>query len=363
MVEQSNRFWYDSWVEREGLDLIRAIKVKDVYTVPLKPWPRTGSKATHIMLEGTGDLNAAYVCEIAPGTATEPLRHMYEELVYILKGRGSTTAWYPNRFKNTFEWQAGSLFSIPLNACYQHFNGSGQEPARYVAVTTAPIVMNLFRSEDFVFKSDFVFPERYDSRDQYFNGEIETDVYTGFGFPYNVAVSNFFANVHAIPPELVNHGHRGAGTSGLSFILANGILGSHVLEVPGGVLTKPHRHGPGAHVLWLRGEGYSMLWPEGGELLKEDWGPGTMIVPPAWWWHQHAVVTREPALHLALRLGNTRARVDRQSEGTLKNAKEGGSQIDMEDLPNQLGETLKRTFVEECEKRATPVEWRTVEGL
>lgn len=354
---------YENWVRGEGLDLIRGNIVHDVYTVPLKPWARTGGQAVHIQLQGTGDMNAAYVCEIPPGKKLEPQRHMYEELVYVLRGRGGTSVWYPGCAKNTFEWQAGSLFSIPLNASYQHFNGSGQEPVRYIAVTTAPIMMNLIRDDDFIFKNERIFPDRYNSEEEYFAGRVEDEIYSGWGFPYTVAVSNFFADINAIPPEKLNYGHRGAGTSGISFILADGLLGAHILEVPGGVYTKSHRHGPGAHVLWLKGEGYSVMWPDGGELLREDWRPGSVLVPPSWWWHHHAVVTKEPARHLALRLGNTRHRTDRLNEGTLKAAREGGSQADFDDLPNGLGERLKRMFAEECDKRGTPVQWRTVEGL
>ncbi len=360
---QWNSLYYDEWVRREGLDLIRGNAVKDVFSEPLKPWARVGGSAVHVQLQGSGDLNAACICEIPAGGKLEPQRHMYEELTYILNGNGSTSVWYPGHGKNTFEWQAGSLFSIPLNASYQHFNGSGSQPARYLAVTTAPIMMNLIRNDDFIFNNDATFPERYDGEQDYFARQLETETYSGWGFGYSVALSNFFPDVTGIPADMLNYNHRGTGTSGISFILADGVLGAHTLEVPGGVYTKPHRHGPGAHVLWLRGEGYSMLWPDGGEVIKEDWGRGTMIVPPSWWWHQHAVVSKEPALHLALRLGNTRHRVNRLSEGLLKSAKQGGSQADFDDLSPELAGFLRKTFEEECAKRGTPVEWRVVDGL
>jgi len=51
------------------------------------------------------------------------------------------------------------------------------------------------------------------------------------------------------------------------------VLGSHIWEGPPGTFSSVHRHGPSAHVLWLKGEGYSILWPDGGEdsKLKEEW--------------------------------------------------------------------------------------------
>jgi len=68
MAEQQwNRLYFDEWVEKEGLDLIRGHKVDNVFTQPLKPWARTGGSAVQIQLDGTGELNASYICEIPAG--------------------------------------------------------------------------------------------------------------------------------------------------------------------------------------------------------------------------------------------------------------------------------------------------------
>ena len=86
---------------------------------------------------------------------------MYEESIYILKGRGSTSIWYDGMPKQTIEWQEGSLFSPPLNSWYQHFNADGDQPARYVAVTSAPLYVNLFHSKEFIYNNPFRFEDRY----------------------------------------------------------------------------------------------------------------------------------------------------------------------------------------------------------
>src|SRR5258708_14231177 len=90
----------------------------------------------------------------------EPQHHLFEEMILVLSGRGSTAVWNNAGARVTFEWKAGAIFAIPLNCWYQHFNGSGQEVVRYVAVTNAPSVINLYDDIDFVFnhRHDFKTP-------------------------------------------------------------------------------------------------------------------------------------------------------------------------------------------------------------
>ena len=68
-----------------------------------------------------------------PAASSRRSGRCYEEMIFVLDGRGSTTVWNDAGQRITFEWKAGAIFAIPLNCWHQHFNGSGQEPARYVA--------------------------------------------------------------------------------------------------------------------------------------------------------------------------------------------------------------------------------------
>ena len=73
----------------------------------------------------------------------------------------------------------------------------------------------------------------------------------------------------------------------IRFNLAEGAMAGHISQFPVGSYKKAHAHGPGAHVIILNGEGYSLMWPEGEETRRYDWQIGTMIVPPNAWIHQH----------------------------------------------------------------------------
>ena len=108
---------YLRFVRNDGLDIISAHYVPNLRTVELKPWARRDASGVYINHEASRFSNDCYVCEIAPGKKLEPAHHLYEEMLLILSGRGSTTVWNNSGARITFEWKAGSIFAIPLNCC------------------------------------------------------------------------------------------------------------------------------------------------------------------------------------------------------------------------------------------------------
>ncbi len=153
--------FYEDFMRSEGIPILRGFFVDDLMEVGLAPWKRKGGLGAFIELEGAGGATGAYLCEIPPGGTLNPQRFMIEEMIYILRGKGATAVWQDGKPKRTFEWSVGSHFAIPLNAWHEHFNGQGEEPVRFLAVTNAPVVLNLFHDLDFVFNNPYVFSSRF----------------------------------------------------------------------------------------------------------------------------------------------------------------------------------------------------------
>src|ERR1700757_3037401 len=84
---------YLRFVRSEGLDIISAQYVPNLRTVELKPWPRRGGKGVFINHQASHTSNDCYVGEIAPGKELAAQHHLYEEMILVLSGRGSTTVW------------------------------------------------------------------------------------------------------------------------------------------------------------------------------------------------------------------------------------------------------------------------------
>ncbi|MEE9194744.1 MAG: ethanolamine ammonia lyase-activating protein, partial [Alphaproteobacteria bacterium] len=131
-IDPKNEKWlptpldtYVEWQARQDIPVITGFFVPDINAAELAHWDLKGGPAAFVMLEGAGGTNDAYICEIPPGGQLLPQRHMYEEMVYITQGHGATTVWQRDGRKHSFEWGPGSLFAMPLNADYQHFNSSG----------------------------------------------------------------------------------------------------------------------------------------------------------------------------------------------------------------------------------------------
>jgi hypothetical protein len=88
MMNSLQKTAYHRWMKSEGLPVLEALGLPDVREVPLSPWRRTGGNCSFIHMYGSEGITGMYVCEIPPGGALHPEKHMYEEVIFILEGRG-----------------------------------------------------------------------------------------------------------------------------------------------------------------------------------------------------------------------------------------------------------------------------------
>jgi mannose-6-phosphate isomerase-like protein (cupin superfamily) len=343
---------YEKWLGKEGLPVIKDYGVTDLMAVYLKPWARKGGLGAYINMIGAEGNADAYLCEIPPGGALLPQRHLYEEMIYILGGYGATTVWVDGGDKQSFEWQEGSLFSPPLNTWHQHFNGQSDKPVRYIGVTRAPIYMNLFHDLDFIFNNDHVFKGRYSSKEGYFSSQAKT-VQASFYDDPNVWETNFVPDCRTF--SLVEEGEMGA-ISIAYFEMANNLMTAHVGQQPSGTYKKAHYHGPGAHLVCLSGQGYTVMWPigsgidaQGFDRVRVDLKKNSLFSPPERWFHQHFSTGKEPLVLLAFHAERSHKfkGIKKDSRGRKRGSfQSGGTQIEFADEDPEI----RRVFKEELAK-------------
>jgi hypothetical protein len=130
------------------------------------------AKGASVELQGRGDFISIFVIDLEPGAKTAPQQHLFEEVIYVISGHGSTMVEDASGRKHTFEWGPKSLFALPLNAKYQHFNGSGSEAARMSSTNSLCIMLNLFHNDEVIFDNPPRVPER-EGAANYISGEGE----------------------------------------------------------------------------------------------------------------------------------------------------------------------------------------------
>jgi len=355
---------YDAWLRQEGVLVVGGYGIEDVTVLPRKPWARTGGSGAYIDLKGMEGFTGMYVGEIPPGGALNPENHLYEELVYILRGVGATELWSPGeeKHKQHFEWQQGSLFAIPLNTRHRMINGSN-EAAIFLAVTSAPLMIDLLHNISFIFGCDYKFGDRFDGQADYFVPTAKREIVGGF---YNWE-SNFIADARGAlvdPSEA-----KGFGVRITSFDMGGSTLVGHIAEWPVGRYHKAHFHQGGAILLILRSEGYTLMWPQeaglrpykngySDKVVKVKWREGSVFSPPSGWFHQHFNTGEEKARQLAFRYSGQSGKylfgVWRaiNKEGVRTSTREGGTLIEYEDEDPQIRIDFEAAIAE----RGVPME-------
>jgi gentisate 1,2-dioxygenase len=320
---------YMEWLADQGIPVVEDFGV-DLLEVETAPWNVLGANAAFVNLKGRGDFISVTVVDLPPAGTTEPQRHLYEEVVYVLSGRGSTTVESPDGRSHSFEWGPKSLFALPLNARYRHFNASGSEPARLASTTNVPMQLKLFHNREFVFDNPWTFEERLGS-EHHFTGRGDF-IPTRPG--RHMWETNFVPDLSGF--ELRKWDARGAGGSNMMFVLADGTMHAHMSEMPVGTYKKGHRHGADFHIYAVTGNGYTLLWYDGDEEFhRVDWRHGVVYAPPDRMYHQHFNTSPEPARYLAVAFGGLRYPFTEDKRRTFMgmdvSERDGGRQIEYED--------------------------------
>lgn len=295
---------YDNFMEREGIPIYRGIGVRRVQDLPLEPWRRMGGRGTYIQLYGTEGKWGCYVVEVPGADALNQEVHLYEEIFLVVEGLGTTEVWAQGSDKkHVFEWQTGSLFTIPMNTCHRIVNARST-PALLLAATTAPNMINLVRNIDFVFNCPYTFTDRYSEREDYFkpNEDIEPDPLRGLAMRRTNIIPDIF---HA---DLPLDNRRSPGYRRLEPRMADNTFYQFIGEHENGRYSKAHAHASAAVLVCMKGKGYTYTWPtalgitpwkdgKASEVMRQDYEPVGMVSAAPMsgdWYHQHFGVSKEP---------------------------------------------------------------------
>ncbi|MGH8633998.1 MAG: cupin domain-containing protein [Burkholderiales bacterium] len=140
---------YQSLLDEATTAPVRNAKRKKVVHPEEMPWEMSRQGLLkHILNEQMNtrmETVDAYMQIIPPGSRSGKHRHLAEECLYVLEGRGydlhqdcdveitDTYQWKPQAEVKRYEWEAGDVIYIPPNTIHQHFNADPHRPARLIS--------------------------------------------------------------------------------------------------------------------------------------------------------------------------------------------------------------------------------------
>jgi oxalate decarboxylase/phosphoglucose isomerase-like protein (cupin superfamily) len=304
-----SKSYYQRWMEHEGIPIIEGFAVRDPRAATLSPWKRLGCEGAYLHFRDLEGLTGVYVGKLAPGRSSEPEKHLYEKIIYIVEGEGVAEVQQQGRVPQAFRWQAGSLFSPPMNTTHRLIN-HGHQPAVFVAVTTAPMALDHYRNARFVFNSDFCFSDRYDGERDYFAPREQR--YLSSRDRQWICETNFIFDARSAAGITEQ---KKAGVSITQIEIANNSLAGYLAAWPIGKCYDGQELGGAAVLVNVGSEGYSLMWPNelgpkpyesgrGDRVVRVDWQPGSVFSVPAHYFQRHFNTGREPALQLAIACGS-----------------------------------------------------------
>src|SRR5215217_6151719 len=144
-----NQKLYEDLLDDAAQAPMRNAKRKKVVHPEDMPWEMSKQGILkHLFNEGMNtriETVDAYMQIIPPGSRSGRHRHLAEECLYVLEGKGydlhqdcdveitDTYHWKAQDKVQRFEWEAGDVIYIPPNTIHQHFNADPSRPVRLIS--------------------------------------------------------------------------------------------------------------------------------------------------------------------------------------------------------------------------------------
>jgi quercetin dioxygenase-like cupin family protein len=144
-----NQKLYQALLDDAAAAPARNAKRKKIVRPEDMPWEMSRQGLLkHLINEGMNtrmETVDAYMLIIPPASRSGKHRHLAEECLYVLEGRGydlhqdcdveitDTYHWKPQAEVKRYEWEAGDVIYIPPNTIHQHFNASADQPVRLIS--------------------------------------------------------------------------------------------------------------------------------------------------------------------------------------------------------------------------------------
>jgi quercetin dioxygenase-like cupin family protein len=110
------------------------------------PWEMARQGLLKHLLNTRMETVDAYMQIVPPGSKSGKHRHLAEECLYVLEGRGydmhqdcdveitDKYFWKPQELVQRFDYEAGDVVYVPPNTIHQHFNSDTNKPLRLISV-------------------------------------------------------------------------------------------------------------------------------------------------------------------------------------------------------------------------------------
>jgi quercetin dioxygenase-like cupin family protein len=151
MQGRNHQRLYQALLDDASTAPARNAKRKKIVRPDDMPWEMSRQGLLkHLINEGMNtrmETVDAYMLIIPAGSRSGRHRHLAEECLYVLEGRGydlhqdcdveitDTYHWKPQAEVKRYEWEAGDVIYIPPNTIHQHFNASAGKPVRLISAT------------------------------------------------------------------------------------------------------------------------------------------------------------------------------------------------------------------------------------